>query len=90
MVSAWARRPSSSARPFHAHVGRQPAAEALGQEARGAAGDVDVLAHQVAVDAGDEVVGVEVDVLDAGVELGGDVVAQPLGVQAQFQVASAG
>ena len=73
-----------------AHVGRQPAAEALAQEARGAAGDVDVLAHQVAVDAGDEVLGVEVQVLDPRVELGGDVVAQPLGVQAQLQVASAG
>jgi hypothetical protein len=72
---------------FHAHLGRQPAGKALGQEAGGAAGDVDVLAHQVAVDAGDEVVGVEVDVLDTCVELGGDVVTQPFGVQAQLQVA---
>jgi hypothetical protein len=68
-------------------VGTQPAAEALAQEAGGAAGDVDVLAHQVGVDPGDEVVGVEVEVLDAGVELGGDVVAQPLGVHAELQVA---
>ena len=70
-----------------ADVGRQPAAEALVQEARGAAGDIDVLAHQVGVDAGDEVVGVEVEVLDAAVELGADVVAQPLGVEAEFEVA---
>jgi hypothetical protein len=36
----------------------------------------------------DEVVRVEVHVLDVGVELGGDVVAQPLRVHAEFQVAS--
>mmetsp|Transcript_31905 Transcript_31905/g.74920 ORF Transcript_31905/g.74920 Transcript_31905/m.74920 type:complete len:389 (-) Transcript_31905:1741-2907(-) len=71
---------------FHAEVGAQAAVEALGQEAGGARGDVDELADQVAVDAGDEVLGVEVDVLDAVVQLGGDVVAQPFGVQAQAQV----
>ena len=63
------------------------AAESLGQEAGSAAGDVDVFAHQIAVDPGDEVFRVEVDVLDPGVELGRDVVAQPLGVQAEFEVA---
>ena len=70
-------------------VGRdfaQFAAKTLGDEARRAAGDVDVLADQVRVDAGQEVVGVEVHVLVAAVELGGDVVAQPLGVHAQAQV----
>ncbi len=63
------------------------AAEALIQEACGAAGDVDVLAHQVGIDARDEVLGVEIDVLDAAVQLGGDVVAQPFGVQADLEVA---
>ncbi len=77
---------SSRARALDADVGRQLAAEALAEEARRAAGDVDVLADQVGVDARDEVLGVEVDVLDARVELGGDVVAQPFGVQAQLEV----
>ena len=64
----------------------QLAAKALGNEARCARRDVDVLAHQVRVDPRHEVVGVEVDVLVAAVELGGQVIAQPLGVHAQFQV----
>ncbi len=51
-----------------------------------AAGDVDVFADQVAVDPGDEIVRVEIDVLDLGIELGRDVVAQPLGVHAEFEV----
>src|SRR3546814_21165053 len=59
----------------------------LGDEIGGAAGDVDVLADQVAVDARDEIVGIEVDVFDPGVQLGGDVVAQPFGVHADVQVA---
>ncbi len=70
-----------------ADVGRELAAEAPGQEAGSAAGDVDVLADQVGVDARDEVLGGEVDVLDAGVELGREVVAQPVGVHAQLEVA---
>ena len=85
-AAPWPRSASSSARPSTPRSRRQPAAEALAEEARRAAGDVDVLADQVAVDAGDEVVGVEVDVLDLGVELGRDVVAQPLGVQADLEV----
>ena len=64
--------------------------EALGKEAGAAAGDVDVLADQVAVDAGDEVLQLEIDVLKAGVELGGEVVAQPLRVEALLQVAGGG
>ncbi len=63
------------------------AAETLGQEARAAAGDVDVLAHEVAVHPRHEILGVEVDVLHRGVQLGGDVVAQPLRVHAEVQVA---
>ncbi len=59
----------------------------LGDEAGGAAGDVDVLADQVAVDARDEVLGVEVHVFDPRVQLGGDVVAHPFGIHAEFQVA---
>ena len=48
--------------------------------------DVDVLSHQVAVDAGHEVVGYELDILVARAELGGDVVAQPLRVHPKAQV----
>ena len=70
-----------------AHIGRQSTTEALAEEACGAARDVDVLAHQIAVHAGDEVIGVEVDVLDSAAELGRDVVAQPLGVHAELEVA---
>ena len=64
----------------------QLAAKALGNEARRAGGDVDVLAHQVRVDPRHEVLGVEVNVFVAAIEFGGQVVAQPLGVHAEFQV----
>jgi hypothetical protein len=68
MTSCGARSASSRARPS---TPRSPelAAEAFGQEAGGAAGDVDVLADEVGVDAGDEVVGVEVHVLDRPLSL---------------------
>src|SRR5690606_3269115 len=68
----------------------QRTVEVAGDEGGRPAGDVDVLADQVAVDAGDEVVRVEVQVFDVGVELGGDVVAQPFGVHADVQVAQRG
>ena len=64
----------------------QPAVEALQDEAGRAAGDVDQLAHQIAVDPGHEILGVEVHVLDPAVELGRQVVAQPFRVHAQLQV----
>ena len=35
----------------------------------------------------EEIVGIEVEVLDVGVQLGGDVVAQPLGVHAELEIA---
>ena len=50
---------SSSVPALDAEVGREAPAEAFWQEAGGAAGDVDVLADQVAVDAGHEVVGLK-------------------------------
>ena len=62
------------------------AAKALGYETCRTAGDVDVLAHQIRVDACQKIVGVEVDVFIATIELGSQVVAQPLGVHAEFQV----
>jgi hypothetical protein len=86
-VARCARRVSSSTRPSTPRSADSLPAKALGEKARGAAGDVDVLADEVGIDAGDEVLGVELDILDAGVELGGDVVAQPLGVQPQLEVA---
>ncbi|MNL19889.1 hypothetical protein D3C87_1411140 [compost metagenome] len=63
------------------------AIEALDQEARRAAGDVHVLADQVAVHAGDEVVQVQVQVFHARVELGREVVAQPFRVHAGVDIA---
>ena len=81
--SAAARSAVEQRGRLRAQSARELAVEALGQEAGGAAGDVDVLADQVGVDARDEVLGVEVDVLDAAVQLGGDVVAQPLRVHAR-------
>ena len=57
------------------------AAEALGDESRGAAGNIDVFADQVAVHPRREVFQVEVDVLHAAVELGGEVVAQVFRVE---------
>jgi hypothetical protein len=52
-------------RAGRAEVLGKPAGKALGQEAGGAAGDVDEFAHQVAVHAQHEVFGVEVDVFVA-------------------------
>ena len=65
---------------------QQLAVEVPREKRRRAARDVDVLADEVAVDARDEVVGIEVDVLDLRVELRGDVVAQPLGIEAEVEV----
>src|SRR5699024_2639276 len=50
-------------------------------------GNIDIFADEVAVDTGNEVVGVEVDVLDTRIELGGNVIAHPLGIHAQVQIA---
>ncbi len=66
--------------------GAQLAVKALGDEAGSAGSDVDVLAHQIAVDPQHEVFGVEVDVFVFAAELGRQVVAQPLGVHAELQV----
>ncbi|MNV47167.1 hypothetical protein D3C71_1390260 [compost metagenome] len=67
-------------------VAGQLAVKALGQEARRAAGNVHVLADQIAVHPQHEVFGIEVDVFVARAQLGGQVVAQPLGVHVQAQV----
>src|SRR5688572_8721154 len=60
--------------------------EMTAYEARGPACDVYVLADKVAVDAGDEISRIEVDVLDPVIELCGEVVAQPLGIHADLEV----
>ena len=59
------------------------AVEALVDEARAAAGEVDELADQVGVHARDEVVEVQVEVVDAAAGLGGEVVAQRFGIEAR-------
>src|SRR3546814_8646116 len=51
-----------------AHIG-QLAIEMLADEVGGAAGDIYILTDQVAIDASNEVVGIEVQVFDVGVEL---------------------
>ena len=56
-------------------------------ERRRAARDIHVLADKVAVYPGDEILGVEVEVLYIGIEFCRDVVAQPFGVHAEFEVA---
>ncbi len=66
---------------------RERPAEALADEAGGAARDVHVLADQVGVHPREEVVGIEVQVLHSRVQLGGEVVAHPFGVQPQLDVA---
>ena len=73
----------------HGGVGqrvREPAVEALVDEARAAAGEVDELAHQVRVHPGHEVRQVQVQVVDAARGLGREVVAQRLRVQPVVQV----
>ena len=52
--------------------------------------DVDVLADQVGIDALREVDLREVDVFNARIHLGGEVVAQPLGIHAERQDTPAG
>ena len=78
-----ARAARRAARGRRADVGRQLAAEALGEEARRAAGDVDVLADQVALTRAMKSSGLKSMSSTLRVELGGDVVAQPLGVHAE-------
>src|SRR5574343_717328 len=51
------------------------------------AGDVDVLADQITVDLGDEVIEIEVDGFHGAGELAGKIVAQPFRVQLLLQVA---
>src|SRR3546814_14886015 len=54
------------------------------------AGVIDVLADQVAVDAGHEIVGDEIDVFNLAVEFGGEVIAQPFGIHPYVDVAQRG
>ncbi len=63
------------------------APKVLGDEARGPARDVDVLADQIAVHPRDEVVRVEVQILDVRIQLGADVVAQPLRIHSDLEIA---
>ena len=66
--------------------GPQHVAEMRLQQLRAAAGDIDELADQVAVHAGDEVGQVEVQVVDAAGGLAREVVAQRIRCQAHVQV----
>ena len=73
-----------------ARNGVQAACKFFVDEAAGTAGDVDVFAHQIAVYAGDKILQIQIDVFNFAVELGGDVIAHPFGVQALFQIGFGG
>ena len=65
----------------------QLSAETLGDEARRAAADVDVLADQVRVHARNEILRIEVDIFHLGIQFGRDVITQPFRVHADLEVA---
>ena len=69
-----------------AKVASQLAIKPLGQKASRTAGDVDVFANQIAIHPGHEVIRIEVNILIACRQLGGQVITQPLGVHAEIQV----
>ncbi len=62
----------------------------LGDEACGAACNVHVLAHQVAIDSCNEVAQVQVKIFHRAIEFRSEVIAQPLGVELLFNVALSG
>src|SRR5687768_8095084 len=66
---------------------RELAAEFLDDESSASAGYIDVFSYQIAVDAGNEIIEIEIDILHAIVELGSIIIAQPLGIQALLQIA---
>ena len=68
----------------------QLAGEFLADETRAAAGDIDVLANEIGIDAGDEVVEPQVDIFHRAVQLGGVVVAQPFRVKSLGEIAFGG
>src|SRR3954466_8663301 len=59
----------------------------FGDKPRSATRNVDVLADEIAVHARNEVFRIEVDVLYVAVQLRSDVVAQPLRIHAEFEIA---
>ena len=56
-----------------------PVVKSLAQKTRAATGDIHQLAHHIGIHALHEVIEIEVDILNAGAELGGEVIAQILG-----------
>ena len=61
-------------------------AKILHDEGCGPARDVDVFADQIAVHPRDEVVRIEIQILDARIQLGADVVAQPLRIHPDREI----
>ena len=59
----------------------EAAVEALADETGTTAGDVHDLADEIGVDAGREVVEVQIDVVDTRTQLGGEVITQVLGIE---------
>jgi hypothetical protein len=66
-------------------VAAQLAIKAFADETRAAAGDVDELADQIRIDLGDDVVEDRSTSSIVPLELGGVVVAQPLGIELLFR-----
>ena len=69
-------------------LGRRPqfAREILRNEIGRPARDVHVLPDEVAVDARDEVVGIEIEILDLAVELRGEVIAKPFRIESEVEI----
>ena len=65
------------------------AAKALADEPGAATGDVHIFSDQIRIDAGGEVLKVEVNVFQAAIQFGGVVIAQALGVEV-FEIALGG
>ncbi len=63
------------------------ATEMLRDEIRRTAGDVDVFSDEIAVDPGDEVIRIEIEVLDVRIQLRRDVIPQPFRIHPDIEVA---
>ena len=55
--------------------------KAFGDKTAATAGDVDHFADQVGIDPLAEIVEIQVDIIDAGAEFGGKIIAQVFGIQ---------
>src|SRR6266581_7844042 len=78
---------SSNFSRFVVMESRQSSLKHAGDERVGSAGDIYVLTDQVTIHPCYEIIGIEIKVFDVRVELRCDVIAQPLRVHAEAEVA---